>query len=72
MSLATLFGVPVFRGPGLERWIRRTLIANGCLIPFLALQMFYSPLIWRGSLWALTFRASTWLLAIHFHRLRTT
>ncbi len=70
MSLATLVAAPAFRGPGLARWIRRALIANGCLIPFLALQMYYPTLIWGGSLWAVTFPAATWLLAIHFHRLK--
>jgi hypothetical protein len=71
MSLSTLFAAAVFQGPGIERWIRRALIANGCLIPFLALQMYYPPLIWGGSLWAVTFPASTWLLAMRFRRLRS-
>jgi hypothetical protein len=70
MSLATLFAAPVFRGPGLDRWIRYALGANGCLIPFLALQMYYPPLIWGGSLWAVTFPAATWLLAVRFRRLQ--
>lgn len=70
MSLATLFAAAVFRRQGLEGWIRRALIANGCLIPFLALQMYYPPLIWGGALWAITFPAATWLLAVHFSRLR--
>lgn len=70
MSLSTLFAAPVFAGPGLERWIRIALIANGCLIPFLALQMYYPPLIWGGALWAITFPTATWLLAVHFGRLR--
>lgn len=70
MSLSTLFAAAVFRADGLERWIRRALIANGCLIPFLALQMYYPPLIWGGSLWAITFPTATWLLALHFGRLQ--
>jgi hypothetical protein len=45
-------------------------LANGCLIPFLALQMYYPPLIWGGSLWAITFPTATWLLALHFGRLQ--
>jgi len=69
MSLSTLFAAPVFGRQGIERWIRWALIANGCLIPFLALQMYYPPLIWGGSLWGITFPAATWLLAIHFSRL---
>jgi hypothetical protein len=70
MSLATLFAAAVFRSHGIERWIRWALIANGCLIPFLALQMYYPPLIWGGSLWGITFPAATWLLAIRFSRLQ--
>jgi hypothetical protein len=70
MSLSTLFAAAVFRAQGIERWIRRALIANGCLIPFLSLQMYYPPLIWGGSLWAITFPTATWLLAIHFSRLQ--
>ena len=69
MSLATLFAAPLFRGEGRERWIRRALVANGCLIPFLALQMYYPPLIWGGALWGITFPAAAWLLALHFRRL---
>lgn len=71
MSLSTLFAAPVFRGEGLERRIRWALIANGCLIPFLALQMYWPPLIWGGALWAITFPAATWLLAVYFSRAAT-
>ena len=70
MSLSTLFAARVFSGVGIERWIRIALVANGCLIPFLALQMYYPPLIWGGSLWAVTFPASSWLLAAHFGRMK--
>jgi hypothetical protein len=70
MSLSTLFAAMVFSTQGIERWIRRALIANGCLIPFLALQMYFPPLIWGGSLWAITFPTATALLATHFSRLR--
>ena len=70
MSLSTLFAAAVFPNRGLERWIRWALIANGCLIPFLVLQMYYPPLIWGGSLWAVTFPAATVLLSVHFFRLR--
>ena len=68
MSLSTLFAAATFRGPGIERGIRRALLANGCLIPFLALQMFWPPLIWGGALWAITFPALTGLLTLHFAR----
>jgi len=69
MSLSTLFAAMVFGTRGIERWIRWSLVANACLIPFLALQMYYPPLIWGGSLWAITFPTATVLLAIYFRRL---
>jgi hypothetical protein len=72
MSLATLFAANVFTGNGLERVARRFLIANGLLIPFIALQMYVHGLIWIAALWAVTFPGSTWLLAILFRRARTT
>ena len=70
MSLSTLFAAAVFRTKGIEHWIRWALIANGCLIPFLALQMYYPPLIWGGSLWGITFPAATLLLAMYFKRIK--
>ena len=68
MSLSTLFAAFVFSGTGLERTARRFLIANGLLIPFLALQIYYHPLIWVASLWAITFPGSTISLAIIFKK----
>jgi hypothetical protein len=68
MSLSMLFAAAVFRSRGIERWTRWALVANGCLIPFLALQMYYPPLIWGGSLWAVTFPTATCLLAVCFGR----
>ena len=69
MSMATLFAAQVFTGKGIERVARFWLTANGLLLPFLALQMYFHPLIWIASLWAITFPASTWSLAILFRRL---
>jgi hypothetical protein len=71
MSVATLFAAMVFTGGGVERVARLFLIANGLLLPFLALQMYYHPLIWIASLWAVTFPGSTWALAVLFRRMRT-
>ncbi len=59
MSVATLFAARVFTGGGIERVTRWLLTANGLLLPFLALQMYFHPLIWGGTLWAVTFPAST-------------
>lgn len=69
MSVATLLAGLTFSGGGLQRVVRTCLIANGLLLPFLALQMYYHPLIWIASLWALTFPGAMWSLALLFHRL---
>lgn len=45
MSVATLFAAQVFTGKGIERVARFWLTANGLLLPFLALQMYFHPLI---------------------------
>ena len=68
MSVATLLLARALVGDGLQRWARWLLTANGLLIPFLALQMYVHWLIWIASLWAVTFPASTWVLARLFHR----
>jgi hypothetical protein len=68
MSIATLFASRVFTGGGLNRVVRGFLLANGLLLPFLALQMYFHPLIWVASLWAITFPVSTGSLAILFRR----
>ena len=72
MSVATLCAAMVFTGKGLERVVRLFLTANGLLLPFLALQMYFHPLIWIAALWAVTFPGSTWSLAIFFRRAATT
>jgi len=58
----------VFTGRGLNRVVRVFLPANGLLLPFLALQMYFHPLIWIAALWAVTFPGSTLSLAILFRR----
>ena len=72
MSVATLFAAMVFTGRGLRRVVRVFLIANGLLLPFIALQMYIHWLIWIAALWAVTFPGSTWCLALLFRRLETT
>lgn len=72
MSVATLFAARVFTGGGLERIARLFLTANGLLLPFLALQIYFHWLIWIAALWAVTFPGSTWTLAVLFRRARTT
>lgn len=68
MSVATLFAAFAFTGDGIERTVRRFMIANGLLIPFLALQIYVHPLIWIASLWAVTFPGTTISLAVLFRR----
>jgi hypothetical protein len=48
------------------------MIANGLLIPFLALQIYYHPLIWIAALWAVTFPGVTVSLAVLFRRTSDT
>ena len=71
MSVATLFAARVFTGTGLQRTARWFLIANGLLLPFLALQMYFHALIWVAALWAVTFPGATWSLALIFRRAAT-
>ncbi len=68
MSLATLFAAGVFKRGGKERVARRLLIANGLILPFIALQMYVHWFIWIAALWAVTFPGSTWALAVLFRR----
>jgi hypothetical protein len=72
MSIATLFAAMVFTGSGLYRVARWFLIANGLLLPFIALQMYYHPLIWIAALWGVTFPGSTLALAVIFRRAEAT
>lgn len=68
MSLATLSAAFVFTDGGLERTVRWFMIANGLILPFLALQIYYNPLIWIAAFWAITFPGSTIALALLFRR----
>ena len=71
MSVATLLAARVFVGGRDDRLVRWFLTANGLLLPFIALQMYLHALIWVAALWAITFPASTWALALHFRRAAT-
>ena len=65
MSVSTLFAAPVFPPRSAPRVF---LIANGLLLPFIALQMYWHSLIWIAALWAVTFPAATWAIAVVFRR----
>jgi hypothetical protein len=71
MSASTLFAAGVFTGGGLERVVKSFLVANGLLIPFLVLQLYFHWLIWIAALWAVTFPGATWSLAVLFRRATT-
>jgi hypothetical protein len=68
MSVATLLAARALPGGGIRRRARLFLTANGLLLPFIALQMYWHPLIWGAALWAVTFPAATWSLALIFRR----
>ena len=68
MSVAALFAARTLIGGGLARLARVSLTATGLLLPFLALQMYVQWLIWIAALWAVTFPAATWSLALLFRR----
>jgi hypothetical protein len=68
MSLSTLSAAFVFTGPGIEKAARWFLTANGVIVPFIALQTFYHPMIWVASLWGITLPGSTIALALLFRR----
>jgi hypothetical protein len=66
MSLATFFVAKALTGDGLERIARFFLVANGLLIPFIALQMYVHWFIWLAAPWSITFPGATWTLALLF------
>jgi hypothetical protein len=61
-----------FVGDGLARRARWFLVGTGVLMPFLLLQMYWHPLIWFASAWAVTFPGATWTLATLFRRSTAT
>jgi hypothetical protein len=69
MSVATLFAGLVFSGGAGERTVRRFMVANAMVLPFVALQMFWHWFIWIAAAWALTFPGAMWSLLQAFRRL---
>jgi hypothetical protein len=68
MSIATLFAAFVFSGRGAPGTAKLFLIANGLLLPFIALQMYWHSLLWVAAFWAVTFPGATWAVAVVFRR----
>lgn len=70
LNIATVFAIPVFEKRGLQKWVRRALIANGLITPLFAVAYFYpvfSPtvLMW-GAPWAVTVPGCFLFLALYF------
>jgi hypothetical protein len=63
MSASTLFSAFGLPPTPTTPVAKAALIANGLLVPALALQMYFPFLIWVGALWAITFPVSAVLLA---------
>lgn len=72
MSVATLCAARVLCGPGLARVTRGFLIANGLVVPFIALQMYWHWFIWIAAAWAVTFPVAMWTLALLFRHAAVT
>jgi len=72
MSVATLLAAMALTGGGQQRVARFFLVANGLLLPFIALQMYAHWMIWIAALWAITFPGSTWALAVLFNRTKAS
>ncbi len=68
MSAATLLASLALGREGGEGRARRWLLANGLLLPFITLQMFWRPLIWPAALWAVTFPMGALSLLLLFRR----
>lgn len=71
MSVATFFAAMIFAGEGTEKRARWLLIANGAILPFLALQMFWHSLIWIAASWAVIFPAAMIAVAGVFRDAKT-
>jgi len=65
MSLALLLLAPTYRRP----LLRRILIANGVLAPFILLQLYWPLLIFPAAAWLILFPVAMALIA---HEFRTT
>jgi hypothetical protein len=66
MSLATLLVAFALPNARFVRWSKAFLIANGLLLPFIALQMYFPQLIWVAAFWGLTFPAAAISIAAMF------
>jgi hypothetical protein len=68
MSLSTLLAAFALPNIVLARLPKLLLLANGLLLPSIALQMYFPKLIWVAALWGLTFPAAMLALTAMFAR----
>ena len=68
MCLSMLLAGMVFEPKGREGVTRKLFFANGMLLPFLALQLYWHWMIWVASLWAITFPCAMWSVASVFRQ----
>jgi len=72
MGLSTLFAAFVFKKDGAQKLLRRFLIANGMMIPFISFAYFYPNfstwVLFIGAPWIITAPGSIFLLAIFFRK----
>jgi hypothetical protein len=76
MGLACLCAVPAVKSVGFERWVRRSLIANALVTPFIGV-VYFSPtfstkLLFLGFPWAITAPLFMLMLAIMLRRKQST
>lgn len=70
MSLSTLFAAGIFPGPGLETWLKWSMILNGILAPVILSTQIYPELAYAAATWIITLPLSSLLLAVLFYRLK--
>jgi hypothetical protein len=72
MGLAMLLAAPVLSAAGEQRWLRIFFIANGALVPLLAIVYFYPvfsiSLLLLASPWLIAAPGAILLLLLHFRR----
>ena len=68
MGLASLVAVPAVGNVGIERWVRRSLIANALVTPLISIVYFYptfsTKLLFLGFPWAITAPVFMLMLAL--------
>lgn len=70
MGIATLLAVPLFKGQGRQRWVRRFFAANALMTPVIAFVYFYpdfsTAILLIGVPWMITAPGSILALALFF------